>query len=116
MYRLVYIGIFTVIATAATQAFAKDCVIRVSASGGGDVRTVSEAIDKVPVNNASRCVIRIAPGTYNEQVRVPANKPYISFVGEDASKTVLTFSISNKDVGSTSAAFATYIAGHDFQA
>ncbi len=109
-------GIFTVVFAAGSSAFAKDCEIRVSADGKGDVRTVSEAVEKVPVNNFSRCVIRIAPGSYKEQIRVPANKPYVSFVGEDAAKTILTFSLSNKEVGSTSAAFATYIGGHDFLA
>src|SRR4029453_7277768 len=55
-------------------------------------------------------------GIYKEQVRVPANKPYVSFVGDDAGKTILTFNLSNKDAGSTSAAYAVYIGGHDFQA
>lgn len=90
--------------------------ITVAADGSGNVRSVSEAIERVPVNNAKRFVIAIKPGVYSEQVRVPANKPYVSFIGESAERTVLTFKISNKDAGSTSAAYATYIAGHDFQA
>ena len=116
MFRPVHVSVFAILAAVNALAAGKGCEIRVSAEGTGDVRTVSQAIEKVPVNNSSRCLIRIAPGTYKEQVRVPANKPYVSFVGEDAEKTVLTFSISNKDAGSTSAAFATYIAGHDFHA
>jgi len=116
MFRLVYISTFTLIAAVNSFAAAKSCEVRVSADGTGDVRTVSQAIDKVPANNTSRCVIRIAPGTYKEQVRVPANKPFVSLVGEAAEKTILSFSISNKEVGSTSAAYATYIGGHDFHA
>ncbi|HJS51587.1 MAG TPA: pectinesterase family protein, partial [Pyrinomonadaceae bacterium] len=116
MFRLLYISVFALLAAANTFAAGKGCEIRVSADSGADVRTVSHAIEKVPVNNTSRCVIRIAPGTYKEQVRVPANKPYVSFIGENAEKTVLTFNISNKDAGSTSAAYATYIGGHDFYA
>ena len=69
-------------------------------------KTVQEAIAKVPAGNKTRCTITIKPGVYNEQVRVPADKPFISFVGESAEKTILTFKISNKDAGSTSAAFA----------
>jgi pectinesterase len=91
MYRIVYIGIFTALAAVTSLVSAKDCVISVSPEGKGGVRSVSEAIEKVPANNPSRCVIRIAPGTYKEQVRVPANKPYVSFVGQDAEKTVLTY-------------------------
>lgn len=95
---------------------AKNCEYTVAANESGDVKTIREAVEKVPADNKSRCTIRIRPGTYNEQIRVPANKPYISFIGEKAETTILTFKISNKDVGSTSAAFATYIGGHDFHA
>ena len=116
MFRRVYISVFILLAAVNAFAAGKSCEIRVSTDGAGDARTVSQAVGKVPVNNRSRCVIRIAPGTYKEQIRIPANKPYISFVGEDAEKTVLTFSISNKETGSTSAAYATYIGGHDFYA
>jgi PelA/Pel-15E family pectate lyase len=90
--------------------------ITVAADGTGDVRTVQAAIERVPENNAKRFNIAIKPGIYREQIRVPATKPYVSFVGTDAKSTVLTFSISNKEAGSTSAAYATYIGGHDFQA
>ncbi len=90
--------------------------LTVAADGTGDVRTVMEAVQRVPENNKTRFVITIKPGVYNEQIRVPASKPYVSFIGTDAAKTVLTFKISNKDAGSTSAAYATYIGGHDFYA
>lgn len=90
--------------------------ITVAADGSGDARAVQEAIDKVPQNNQHRIVIRIKPGTYVEQIRVPANKPYISFVGESAEKTKITFNLSNKAAGSTSASYSVYIGGHDFYA
>lgn len=90
--------------------------IIVAADGSGDVRTVQAAIDKVPANNTKRFVIAIKPGVYQEQVLVPANKPYVSFIGTSAEKTILTFSLSNKEAGSTSSAYATYIGGHDFYA
>ncbi len=90
--------------------------IIVAADGSGNVRTVQEAIGKVPVNNTKRVVIRIKPGTYTEQVRVPADKPFISFIGESAEKTKITFNLSNKAAGSTSASYSVYIGGHDFYA
>ena len=90
--------------------------VTVAADGTGDVRTVQAAIDKVPVNNKKRFVIRIKPGTYVEQVRVPADKPYISFIGESAERTKLTFNLANKAAGSTSASYSVYIGGHDFYA
>jgi PelA/Pel-15E family pectate lyase len=90
--------------------------ITVAADGSGDVKTVQAAIDRVPMNNKKRVVIRIRPGTYFEQVRVPVDKPYISFIGESAEKTELTFKLSNKEAGSTSASYSVYIGGHDFYA
>ena len=90
--------------------------IIVAADGSGDVKTVQEAVDKVPRNNKHRAVIRIKPGTYVEQVRVPADKPYISFLGEAAEKTKLIFNLSNRAAGSTSASYSVYIGGHDFLA
>jgi PelA/Pel-15E family pectate lyase len=100
--------------TLAAAAAAADIVV--AADGSGDVRSVQAAIDRVPDGNGRRFTIAVKPGTYNEQIRVPASKPYISLVGESAERTVITFSLSNKQAGSTSASFAAYIGGHDFYA
>lgn len=90
--------------------------ITVAADGSGNFKSVQAAVDKVPENNTKRFVIAIKPGIYKEQIRIPANKPYISFIGTDSEKTILTFNLSNKDAGSTSASYSTYIGGHDFYA
>ncbi len=96
--------LFVVLATVPGIALAAD--VTVAADGSGNYRSVQEAINKIPENNKKRFVIAIKPGVYKEQIRVPANKPYISFIGTDAEKTILTFSLSNKEAGSTSAACA----------
>lgn len=101
---------------AGAAAMANRCEITVSADGSGDVRSVQAALERIPSGNKTRCIIHIKPGRYEEQIRVPANKPFISFIGEKAEETILTFNISNKEAGSTSAAYATYIGGHDFHA
>jgi PelA/Pel-15E family pectate lyase len=88
----------------------------VATDGSGSVTSVQTAIDRVPADNRKRFVIRIKPGIYREQLRIPANKPFISLIGDGAANTILTFSITNKDAGTTSAAYATYIGGHDFHA
>lgn len=90
--------------------------LTVAEDGSGDVKTVREAIAKVPENNKTRFTIFIKKGNYEEQIRIPASKPYISFVGESANNTKLSFNISNKKAGTTSAAYAVYIGGHDFRA
>lgn len=99
---------------AAAAAAAGEIVV--AADGTGDVRTVQSAIDRVPDGNKERVVIRIKPGVYTEQVKIPASKPYISLIGSDAETTVIRYKISAKDAGSTSAAFAVYIGGHDTHA
>src|SRR5215204_289362 len=90
--------------------------LTVAADGSGDLKTVSEAIGRVPENNKTRFVIFIKKGVYNEQIRVPADKPYISFIGESAETTRISFDLNNKRAGTTSAAYAVYIGGHDFYA
>lgn len=88
----------------------------VAKDGSGNVKTVGEAIEKVPENNKKRFTIFIKKGVYDEQIRIPANKPYISFIGESRNETVLSFDINNKRAGTTSAAYAFYVGGHDFHA
>jgi PelA/Pel-15E family pectate lyase len=113
-------GLFTAavlclgLASAAYAAGRADIVV--ASDGSGDVKSIQAAVDRVPENNRKRFIVSIKPGTYVEQVRVPASKPFISFVGQSADKTVVRFSLSNKEAGTTSAAYAVYIGGHDFQA
>lgn len=112
--KLFILTVLTILFAASAAAAKADIVV--AADGTGDVRTVTEAVQRVPENNKKRFIIQIRPGVYREQIRIPANKPYISFIGSNAEKTVLTFSLSSREAGSTSAAYATYIGGHDFHA
>ncbi|CAN5458353.1 hypothetical protein BH10ACI2_BH10ACI2_03370 [soil metagenome] len=116
MKKVVFLNLGIVLILTAHAAFAQKADITVAADGSGNFKSVQEAIDKVPADNGKRFVIAIKPGVYKEQIRIAANRPYVSLVGTDAEKTILTFSLSNKEAGSTSAAYATYIAGHDFYA
>jgi pectinesterase len=94
----------------------------VAADGGGDYRTVQEAVDAVPAGNAGRVLIRIRPGIYKGRIVVPPGKPFISFVGEEAGRTILTYDWNahhvgpdGKEVGSGGST-STMINGHDFVA
>ena len=67
----------------------------VAADGSAKYRTVQEAVMAVPAGTAdSPVVIRIRPGTYKEIVYVQREKRFFKFVGEDASKTVITFNLN----------------------
>ena len=94
----------------------KKADLTVAIDGSGDVKTVGEAIAKVPENNQKRFVIFVKKGVYKEQIRIPATKPYVSLIGESAENTKLTFDLTNKIAGSTSASYSFYVGAHDFYA
>jgi PelA/Pel-15E family pectate lyase len=111
----VFYSIGLILIFAAVQCFAKTD-LTVAADGTGDVKTVSEAISRVPENNKKRFTIFIKKGVYVEQVKIPASKPFITLLGESAENTKLSFDINNARAGTTSAAYAFYVGGHDFRA
>ncbi len=88
--------------------------IVVAADGSGNFKTIQQAVDHVPDGNRQRVVIQIKPGVYHEQVRV--HKPHVTFRGEDAKKTVITYRLSAQQAGNTRLAFAVYVNGDDFRA
>lgn len=53
--------------------------------------SVQAAVDAVPMWNYVRWVIFIKPGVYYGPVIVPEGKDYITFLGESAESTILTF-------------------------
>ncbi|MBK7704704.1 MAG: pectate lyase [Acidobacteria bacterium] len=104
------------ILTIATAVFGGAPDLVVAADGSGNVRTVGEAIAKVPENNRKRVTILIRKGTYFEQVNIPSSKPLITLIGESAAETKIAYSINNGSAGTTSAAYAFYVGGHSFRA
>ena len=93
----------------------------VAADGSGEFQTVQAAIDAAPSKATQRFVIQIKPGTYKEKIRVARDKGPISFVGEDAATTILTFDEAasterdGKAVG-TSGSYSVRIESKDFVA
>ncbi|RDG37008.1 hypothetical protein DVH02_16920 [Streptomyces corynorhini] len=77
-------------------------VLRVPA----EYATVQAAVDAVPAGNTAQVTISIAPGTYREQVRVPASKPHLLFrgTGRDRSGTVIVYDTPNEYGGSNASA------------
>ncbi len=63
----------------------------VSADGSGNFKTVQEAINAVPDFRKNRTTIFIKNGIYKEQLVLPASKTNILFIGEDVTKTILTY-------------------------
>jgi pectinesterase len=69
--------------------------ITVAADGSGDYKTVQDAVDAVRVSMPPT-TIHIKPGTYKGTIRVPNNKPLLTFEGEDAKTTILTGGLGAK--------------------
>lgn len=110
--KVLFLILFVITGFTAANAQLK-ADVTVASDGSGDVRSVQQAIDKVPENNKKRFVIYIKPGVYNEQIRITAGKPLISLIGDSPEKVKIAFNISNKAAGSTSAAYAAYLGGRD---
>lgn len=86
---------FVCLAAGAGVCRAAPVELVVAADGSAKYRTVQEAVMAVPAGTAeSPVVIRIRPGTYKELVYVQREKRFFKFVGEDASKTVITYDLS----------------------
>ncbi|KAJ9537802.1 hypothetical protein OSB04_030535 [Centaurea solstitialis] len=83
-------------------------LIVVDQSGGGDYRTIQNAIDAVASNNSELVYIWIKPGTYRfirsdfwlsrEKIVVPADKPFITLSGTEASNTIITWNDGGDDI------------------
>ncbi|KAL5728520.1 pectinesterase [Ranunculus cassubicifolius] len=58
-------------------------IIKVSADGTGQFKTVTEALATVPMKNTVRTIIQIAPGTYKEKIQIDREKPFITLYGTD---------------------------------
>ncbi|HTJ66522.1 MAG TPA: pectinesterase family protein [Actinospica sp.] len=69
-------------AAATVSAAASSNTLTVGPSGSGAQYTsVQAAVNAVPSNSSSVWTIKIAAGTYHEQVTVPSNKPNVEFLG-----------------------------------
>ncbi|PKI32033.1 hypothetical protein CRG98_047596 [Punica granatum] len=76
--------------------------INVDQNGGGDFKTVQDAIDSVPSNNNQWIKISINPGTYMEMVEIPRDKPCIFLDGMGKDITTITYDGHNRtDISAT---------------
>lgn len=96
--------------------------IVVAQDGSGDYTSVQAAVDAVPNNNADPVEIYIRNGIYKEVVNVPADKPFITMIGESAEGVVITYdNYSGKErpgggTYGTSGSATMFVNGNDFTA
>lgn len=113
------VTIFFVLSSLAIAAQQK---IIVAQDGSGQYKTVQEALDAVPSGNSKPFTIFIKKGIYKEVVVVDARKSFVSLIGEDKDKTILTFDnhagtkLPNGDTLNTWTCASTFVYGNDFRA
>jgi pectinesterase len=74
--------------------------ITVALDGSGNFKSVQEAIMSVPAGTAQQpVVIHIRPGIYKELIYIQHEKRFFRLVGEDATRTVLTFDLNANIIG-----------------
>ncbi len=62
----------------------------VATDGTGDYTSVQAAIDAAPEGRATPWLIFIKNGEYYGHIDIPANKPYLHFIGQERDKVILT--------------------------
>ncbi len=63
----------------------------VAKDGSGDFESVQAAIDAIPAGTFDGYRVFIEAGRYREKLRLPPNRTDVTFVGESAAETVLTY-------------------------
>ena len=94
----------------------------VSQDGSGNYKTVQAALDAIPVNNKQRITIYIKKGTYQEKLHLDSTKDFVTLVGEDKFKTILTYNdhtgkvAPSGEIINTRTSWSFIIKGNDFYA
>lgn len=94
----------------------------VAQDGSGKFTTVQAALDAVPLNNKKPVVIYIRNGIYKEKLLLDSGKNFVTLVGEDKFRTILTYDdhtgkLSPKgDTINTRSSWSFKIRANDFQA
>ena len=81
------------------QASAADATV--APNGDGQFKSVQDAINAAPqtTSRTKPWVIHIKPGIYKELIYVQREKRFITLVGDDAEKTILTYNLNANMLG-----------------
>ena len=109
------------VCTSFGQTGAQKYDIIVATDGSGKFKTIQEAINAVPNNQSVRTVIFVKKGVYKEKVVVSSAKKNLTLIGEDLTKTILTYDDYNprvvgKDTINTNTSFSFAIEAEGFVA
>ncbi|MFT4095457.1 MAG: pectinesterase family protein, partial [Niabella sp.] len=89
----------------------------VAKDGTGDFKYIQDAIDAMRVYPLAPITLYIKNGVYNEKIELPANNTDVSFIGENADSTIITFNdYSGRGKITTFTSFTAKISGNRFTA
>ena len=71
-------------------AFSQHQII-VAKDGSGNYRTVQEALNVIPMKNKEQATIFIKKGIYREKLHLDSLRNFVTIIGEDKFKTILTY-------------------------
>lgn len=83
------IWILCVVTSLAANAQSRKIVV--AQDGSGNFKTVQAAFDAVSLSNKKPVVIYIKNGVYPEKLHLDSSKNFVTIVGEDKFKTILTY-------------------------
>ncbi|OWM62916.1 hypothetical protein CDL15_Pgr020210 [Punica granatum] len=66
-------------------------ILVIAQDGSGDVRSFTEAIPRLPLKSMIPIVVHVKAGIYRETVKIPKNVWNITWIGDGADKTRITF-------------------------
>jgi pectin methylesterase-like acyl-CoA thioesterase len=89
--------------------------ITVAANGSGNYTTVQAAINSIASGSTAHVRIDIKAGTYHEKIAI-ASRRNLCLVGEDATKTILTYGDNNADGQAINTNASTTVSADDFSA
>ncbi|CAL9154516.1 unnamed protein product [Musa hybrid cultivar] len=115
-WLVLFLSVFSSISLRAPVAIAATSIARtivVNLKGGGDFKSIQQAIDSVPDNNNKWTKIHVAAGVYSrEKVNVKSTKSYVVLEGDGAQTTSIEWGDYNGDSSghttNTSATFTSY--------
>ncbi|KAL6541679.1 hypothetical protein OROGR_011165 [Orobanche gracilis] len=82
----------------------KAAVIKVRAGGGGNFKTISDAVRSVPDGNTRRVVISIGPGNYTEKIKVGRGKRFVTLYGDPSDMPTLVYGGTAAEYGTVDSA------------
>jgi len=94
------IGLFIQYINAFSQSQLPNDAIIVAKDGSGKFNTIQAAVNSLSNSANSERVIFIKNGKYNEQVTI--EKDFVTLIGEDKDKVIITYDLNNAKTGSSS--------------